>query len=255
MIMETIKAVGYLRVSTEEQKEGLSLDNQESRLKGYAVSQGLALGGIYRDEGFSAKDCHRPELQRLLNDVENGNVDLILVYRLDRLTRSMRDLYSLLDLFKKHCVAFKSISEDFSTNTPVGKVVLGILGLFAEWERDIISGRIRDAMAYKRKVKKEWVGACPYGYRITTNGDGEKSKFLSIDEHQALIVKRIFRERTKGKTLAGIVEGLKAQGINSRKWSPAGLFGILRNESYLGANGTHRAIISKRLFNSVQGGQ
>lgn len=250
------RCVGYLRVSTDEQKEGVSLDNQEARLRAYAASQDLEISEVYRDEGFSAKDIRRPDLERLLNDARAGKIDLILVYRLDRLTRSMKDLYSLLDLFKKNNVAFKSISEDFCTNTPVGKVVLGILGLFAEWERDVIGARIKDALGHK-KLMKEWVGRPPLGYRTVKRSDGKggiiKEKHLRINQDEAKIVKMIFQARSRGRGLTEIVRTLKSKGLNG-KWSPIGVWKILNNKTYLG-NGTHEAIISKRLFDQAQGGE
>jgi site-specific DNA recombinase len=249
------RAIAYTRVSTDEQaKEGLSLNNQEERIKAYAISQGLALAEVYRDEGVSAKNTRRPELERLLNDVREGKVGRILVYRLDRLTRSMKDLYNLLDQFRAKEVGFRSVTEDFATDTPVGKVVLGILGLLAEWERDVIGTRIKDALGYKR-ARKEWCGRPPYGFKIlsTTDHQGNiiKDKHLTIDEAQAGTVRVIFKARAQRHSLTKIIAILQARGINGRQWSTAGLWQILRNRSYTG-NGTHEAIVSKKLFGKVQ---
>lgn len=165
------RIVGYVRVSTEEQaSEGLSLDHQEGRIRAYAESQGWELLKIYREEGFSGKTKDRPELKNMIKDIEAGEIDCVLVYKVDRLTRRQKDLWEMLeDVFEPQGVGFKSVVEPFDTTTAQGKAFLGMLGVFAQLERDTISERTKDALTEK-KNKREWVGRPPLGFRL--NGQG-----------------------------------------------------------------------------------
>jgi len=162
-----IKAAGYIRVSTEEQaSEGLSLGNQESRIKAYAESQGWQLCEIFREEGHSGKSINRPELKRLTAEIKSGKYDVVLVYKVDRLTRRQKDLWFLLeDIFEAHQTGFKSVIEPFDTTSAQGKAFLGMLAVFAQLERDTISERTKDTLENKRS-KGEWVGRIPFGFRL-----------------------------------------------------------------------------------------
>jgi site-specific DNA recombinase len=242
-----MKACGYLRVSCEEQKvKGVSLDNQESRIKSFCESQGWSLIKIFRDEGFSGKSLQRPGIQELIADAKLKKFDALAVYRIDRISRCQRDfLYLIEDVFEANKIIFKSITEPLDTGSPVGKAMLSIISTFAELERGVLRERIRDALDHK-KQNGEWLGGIPYGYRI-------EGKNLAIDEDQARTVKLIFWQRMKGKSLREITEGILAKGINSRKWSIATVHNILKNPVYLG-NG-HPRIVGKRLFDKVQIGR
>jgi len=170
------RAVGYIRVSTDEQSaEGQSLDNQAARISAYAESQGWDLVEIYREEGYSGKTTDRPELGRMIADIEAGKIDIVLVYRVDRLTRKQKDLWNLLeDLFEANGVGFKSVIEPFDTTTAQGKAFLGMLAVFAQLERDTIAERTKDTLANK-KNGGEWIGRVPYGFKIGEDGRLEKA--------------------------------------------------------------------------------
>jgi len=149
----TVKAVGYVRVSTDEQvAEGVSLENQEARIRAYAESQDWELAQIYREEGYSGRIMDRPELQRMLQDIRAGGIGVVLVYKVDRITRRQKDLWNLLeDEFEPNDVGFKSVVEPFDTTTASGKAFLGKLGVFAQLERDTIAERTKDALEMKSR--------------------------------------------------------------------------------------------------------
>ena len=157
-----MKAIGYIRVSTEEQaKEGISLDNQASKIKAYCESQDWELVKVFSDEGSSGKDMRRRGLEKLLLFLEADHVDVVVVYKTDRLTRKQRHLYQLLeDTFESKGIGFKSVTEPFDTTTAMGKGFLGMLGVFAQLEGDLISERTKEALQYK-KEKGELVGSSP----------------------------------------------------------------------------------------------
>ncbi|MBI5400196.1 recombinase family protein [Candidatus Saganbacteria bacterium] len=130
-------AVGYIRVSSEEQVEGFSLNAQEERIRAYAKSQDYHLLEIYRDDGYSAKDLERPAVQRLLQEVPQGKFKIILVYKLDRFTRRLKDLTEILEYLTKSDVKFESVTEPFETKTAPGRLMLNVLGGFAQFEREV----------------------------------------------------------------------------------------------------------------------
>ena len=130
----------YCRVSTEEQAaSGFSIDHQQSRLKAYCESQGWAKYSLYTDDGYTGTNLNRPQMQRMMKDIETGKIDTVLVYKLDRLSRHQKDvLYLLEDLFEHYGVVFKSATEPFDTSTPLGRAMIGILAVFGQLERDTI---------------------------------------------------------------------------------------------------------------------
>jgi site-specific DNA recombinase len=215
-----MRAAGYVRVSTDEQaREGCSLDNQEARIRAYAESQEWELVEMYREEGFSGKTTDRPQLQRLLADVKARWVDVVLVYRVDRLTRKQKDLWFLLeDVFEKHKVGFKSVVEPFDTTTAQGKAFLGMLAVFAQLERDTIAERTKDALANKI-ANGENVGAPAYGYKV------EDGKLVPVPEEQeVLALIRQLRSGKKPKTYKEIADRLNRDKIPCKrqgKWHPS----------------------------------
>jgi site-specific DNA recombinase len=184
------KVAIYIRVSTQEQvQEGYSIDAQTDRLQAYCRAKDWTIFGIYTDAGFSGSNTQRPELQRMLGDVRAGLVDCVLVYKLDRLTRSQKNTLMLIeDEFRSAGVAFVSMSENFDTSTPLGRAMVGILSVFAQLERE----QIRERMALGRAERAKngyWHGGGrpPFGYKYSTT-DG----LLHVDPVEAEIVKEIY---------------------------------------------------------------
>ena len=199
---KTTRAVGYVRVSTDEQvTEGQSLDNQTARIRAYAESQGWNLTEVYTEEGVSGKTIDRPELSRMLADIEAGQTDIVLVYKVDRLTRKQKDLWHLLeDVFDANSVGFKSVIEPFDTTTAQGKAFLGMLAVFAQLERDTIAERTKDTLANKKR-NGEWTGRVPYGYQLVDNQ-------LVKDPDEQKIIDKIRRLSRAGKSYRVIAEAV-----------------------------------------------
>jgi len=201
---KTVRAVGYVRVSTDEQvTEGQSLDNQTARIRAYAESQGWNLAEVYTEEGVSGKTIDRPELTRMLAGIEAGQTDIVLVYKVDRLTRKQKDLWHLLeDVFDANNVGFKSVVEPFDTTTAQGKAFLGMLAVFAQLERDTIAERTKDTLANKKR-NGEWTGRIPFGYRLAENGHD-----LEKDPGQQKIIAKIRRLHRAGRSYRFIAEAV-----------------------------------------------
>ena len=159
-------AVGYVRVSTERQADkGVSLEAQQAKIRAMATVQGVTLTEVIVDGGESAKSLKRPGLQRLLAMVEAGKVQAVIVAKLDRMTRSVKDLCGLLELFEKRKVALVSVAESLDTGSAAGRLVITIMGAVSQWEREAIGERTRDALQHKRG-NGERVGNIEYGYQL-----------------------------------------------------------------------------------------
>ena len=193
------KAIGYIRVSTEEQvREGVSLEAQAERIKALAIAKDWDLKEIIEDRGYSGKDLRRPGVQKLLKSCKAGAVDVVIVYKVDRLTRKQKDLWYLLeDVFDPAGLGFISVVEPFDTTTATGKAFLGMLGVFAQLERDLVSERTIEALAYK-KSKGEWLGRQPAGFRITEAGK------LEEDPETLAKIRRAKRMKREGKSIRTI---------------------------------------------------
>jgi site-specific DNA recombinase len=192
------KAIGYVRVSTDEQaKEGLSLDAQADRVKAFARAKGWELAEIIEDPGQSGKDLSRPGVRRLVDICRDRGADVVIVYKVDRLTRKQRDLWSLLDdVFIPNDVGFVSVTEPFDTTAAMGKAFLGMLGVFAQLERDMIVERTRAALSFKKGLG-EWIGRRPTGFKI--NG-----KKLEADPEAMRKIERAKQLRRQGKSYRAI---------------------------------------------------
>jgi len=184
-----MNVAAYIRVSTEEQaREGYSISAQKQKLEAFCISQGWDVFNFYVDEGLSAKDLERPELQRMLKHIEEGVVDCVLVYRLDRLTRSVLDLYKLLEVFEKHNCKFKSSTEVYDTTTAMGRVFITIIAALAQWERENLAERVRMGMQQKASQGKWVTNTAPFGYEIDRENDT-----LVINFSEAALVKEIYQ--------------------------------------------------------------
>jgi site-specific DNA recombinase len=261
-----MKVAAYIRVSTDEQaQEGYSIPAQRNRLEAYAISQGWEIVHYYVDEGLSAKDLERPELQRMIEGVKEGIFDVVLVYRLDRLTRSVLDLYQLLDMFDKYNCKFKSATEIYDTTTAIGRLFITLVAALAQWERENLGERVRMGMLQKAQEGKWTVSLPPFGYKSIDTGNE-----LDIEPQEALIVKEIFSLYLKGKGMLKIARELNERGIKTRKnktWSNNTISYILTNPVYIGnlrynyrvnsenyfeIEGVVPLIITEKDFNQVQ---
>lgn len=163
------RTVGYIRVSTEDQaREGVSLDAQEARITAYCAAMGWPLAEVVRDAGESAKSLQRPGMARVLEGVRSNSIGRVVIMKLDRLTRSTRDLAELLDLFSRSDAALVSVSENLDTASACGRMVVNMLGVVAQWEREAIAERTASALAHKRGGGLAY-GTTPFGY--ARNGD------------------------------------------------------------------------------------
>lgn len=249
----------YIRVSTEEQvKEGYSISAQKQKLQAFCASQDWVVSGFYADEGISAKDIKRPELQKMLKDIEDGKIDCVLVYRLDRLTRSVFDLYKLLEVFDQYDCSFKSATEVYDTTTAMGRMFITIVAALAQWERENMAERIRFGQQEKARQGKYVSNRVPVGYAL----DKENWR-LNIIEDEAKLVRKIFSLYKSGLGVNRVARHLNQTGtltIRGNTWSDNTVMKILRNKTYKGAiewdeiivEDAHDAIIPKSEFDDVQ---
>jgi len=268
----TVRCAIYTRVSTELglDQDFNSLDAQSDASQAYIRSQAhagwLSIRTKYDDGGFSGGNTERPALQRLLADVRGGKVDVIVVYKVDRLTRSLADFAKLVELFDRHNVSFVSVTQHFNTTTSMGRLTLNVLLSFAQFEREVTSERIRDKIAASKR-KGLWVGGnLPLGYALK----GRKPVIVAKD---AELVRTIFRTYLKLGSTIRLAAELRARGINSKARTFANgrkigggpfmrgaLAYLLRNRFYIGKvsykgeilAGSQPALLSKALFDAVQ---
>lgn len=252
-----MKTAIYIRVSTDIQvEEGFSISAQKSRLQAYCVAQDWEVVGFYVDEGISAKDMNRPELKRMTEHIEMGLIDCVLVYKLDRLTRSVLDLYTLLELFDKHDCKFKSATEVYDTTTAIGRLFITIVASLAQWERETIGERVRVGLEEKVRQGKYAANIKPFGYSLK---DGK----LTIIPEEAVIVKRIFSMYIDGYSTSKIANSLSS--TPGLKWIDTTILRILKNPIYKGTLRWGRTtgnyfevedsvppIVSEEMFDKVQ---
>lgn len=220
-----MRAIGYVRVSTEDQAQaGVSLDAQEQRIRAFCQAKDWSLVALIRDEGASAKNLHRPGMQEILASCRKKAFDVVVVLKLDRLTRSVRDLGFLVeDVFAKHGVAFCSLQDSFDTSTANGRMVMNLLATVAQWERDIISERTKGAMAFM-KASLRRVGAVPFGFDLS-------GKYLTPNEEETQTLKMMSAWREEGLSYQAIADKLNVKGLtakNGGKWYSKTVRGALR---------------------------
>ncbi|MEY8737142.1 recombinase family protein [Lactobacillus sp. AN1001] len=255
-----MKIALYLRVSTLEQAEsGYSLEEQEDKLRKYCEAKDWDVVHVYRDPGFSGSTLNRPSMQQLISDVGAGLFEGVLVYKLDRLSRSQKDTLHLIeDVFNAHNVSFISMSENFDTSTPFGKAMIGILSVFAQLEREQIKERMQMGKVGRAKTGKamNWSNP-PFGYNYD-----EANEAYKVDDLKARIVKDIYKDYLSGTSITKIVDKLNETGHigKPKAWSFSTLRAVLSNETYTGVTvwkgnaypGSHKAIISKKMFDRTQ---
>jgi site-specific DNA recombinase len=269
---KTVRCAIYTRVSDDQglEQDFNSLDAQYDASQSYIRSQAHAgwtmLRSKYDDGGFSGGNTDRPALQRLLEDVRAGKIDIIVVYKVDRLTRSLADFAKLVELFDKHKVSFVSVTQQFNTTTSMGRLTLNVLLSFAQFEREVTSERIRDKIAASKR-KGLWVGGmAPLGYDT-------KDRKITVNEQEAERIRSIFRSYLKLGSLNLLMADLRKRGITSKvrslktgqtvggiPFTRGPLAYLLRNRFYIGEvvfkdevlKGEQPAIIDRALFDAVQ---
>ncbi len=222
-------AVGYIRVSTSEQAEsGLSLDAQRKKIEAQATLSDLQLADTLEDAGASAKDLHRPAMSDLLNRIATGQVDCVIVPKLDRLTRSIKDLSELLETLARakradggRGVDLISTAEALDTSTATGELIINILGAISQWERKIIAERTSAALQEKIEQGRSTGGIPPYGYEFV---DGERVE--NPQEQQVLA--EIETMKAAGASWQKITDELTDQGHTTRRGGPLTRQGIFR---------------------------
>jgi len=262
----------YTRKSTDEglDQEYNSLEAQRDSALAFISSQRhegwLALDDGYDDGGFSGGNTNRPSLKRLLADVEDGRIDVVVVYKIDRLSRSLSDFAKIVDLFDERGVTFVSVTQQFNTTTSMGRLTLNILLSFAQFEREVTGERIRDKIAAS-KAKGMWMGGTPpLGYDV-------QERKLIVNEQEAVLVRDIFARYAETGSAAQLVRELQIEGHTTKVWVAQNgrrhdgkiidqqvLFTMMRNRLYLGEMthkgqafpGQHEAIITSELWAAVQ---
>lgn len=261
----------YTRKSTDEglDQEYNSLEAQRDSALAFISSQRhegwIAVNDGYDDGGFSGGNTNRPALKRLLADVEDGRIDVVVVYKIDRLSRSLSDFAQMVDLFDAHGVTFVSVTQQFNTTTSMGRLTLNILLSFAQFEREVTGERIRDKISAS-KAKGMWMGGTPpLGYDV-------RDRKLVVNESEAALVRDIFARYAETGSAAQLVRELQIEGHTTKVWVAQNgrhhdgkvidqqcLFTMLRNRLYLGEithkgqsfPGQHEPIVSTDLWAAV----
>jgi DNA invertase Pin-like site-specific DNA recombinase len=253
-----IRCAIYTRKSTDEglEKEFNTLDAQRDACAAYIASQRhegwIEVPDYYDDGGYSGGTLERPALKRLLADVEAGRIDVLVTYKLDRLSRSLIDFVKLMEKMEAHGVTFVSVTQSFNTTTSMGRLTLNILLSFAQFERKLIGERIRDKFAASR-ARGMWMGGkVPLGYRV-------EARKLVVVESEARQVRAIFERFVVLRSATKLAQELRQQGVLSKTGAPVDkgyIYRLLANRTYLGDAphkgkihaGEHQVIVSHELW-------
>ncbi|MGU8426573.1 recombinase family protein [Clostridium perfringens] len=274
----------YCRVSTEEQSEnGYSIDEQERLLEEWCKKMGYVIYKCYSDRGISGKNIKdRPALKELLSDAKEGKFDMVISWKINRVSRKLEDVLKIVNLLEKNDITFKSYSEPFETDTPAGRMQFQMMALIGEFERGTIAQNVKMGMIAKAK-SGNWCGGRVLGYDLVPNNSPEEEKRgknkLEINEKEAEIVRFIFNEYSKGKGYKAITNKMNKLGYKTKKgnnFSVGSIRDILTNPVYIGeirynvrqnwsekrrrninpnpirVKGKHEAIIDRELWDKVQ---
>jgi len=268
---KALRCAIYTRKSTEHglELEFNSLDAQREACEAYIKSQASEnwqpLASRYDDPAYSGGNMDRPALQKLLKDIEAGQIDVVVVYKIDRLTRSLADFAKLVEIFDAKSVSFVAVTQQFNTTTSMGRLTLNVLLSFAQFERELSSERVRDKIAASRKKGKWTGGSVPLGY-------DSRDKKLVVNPAEARIVRVIFTRYVALKSFQKLIDQLNDKGIVTKKRAIVGkvaggipfthgpLAYLLKNRTYLGETGhnghwfrgAHEPIIAQGIFEEVQ---
>ena len=235
-IMQADTAI-YARQSLDK-KDSVSIEAQLSKGRAVCVADNWKIYKEYYDKGFSGKDINRPQFQELLKNIEQGHIKRVIVYRLDRISRSITDFANLLNFFEKYDVTFISATENFDTSSPLGRAMIYIIMVFAQLERETIAERITDNYYFRAKQGLFMGGGIPYGFKSkrTLGADGKKKSILEINEEEMTIVKKIYDWYLNGKSsVRSVVEKLNTSKIkprNGKLWSSNQISKILTRPIY-----------------------
>ncbi len=256
---KTVRCAIYTRKSTEEglDQEFNSLDAQRESAEAFIVSQRHegweAVAECYDDGGFTGGNMERPALQRLLADIKAGKIDCVIVYKVDRLSRSLMDFARIIEIFDSQQISFVSVTQQFNTATSMGRLVLNVLLSFAQFEREMISERVRDKVAASRRRGK-WSGGMPLlGYTV------ENTK-LVVDEIEAATVRQIFELYLEHQSLLPTVRELNRRGWTTKRWvtkkgerrggrafTRNALYKLLTNVTYIGKFSTRTRLTMENM--------
>lgn len=259
--MITHKVAIYVRVSTTSQvEEGYSIEEQKDKLTSYCHIKDWNVYNVYTDGGFSGSNTERPALEQLIKDAKKKLFDTVLVYKLDRLSRSQKDtLYLIEDVFIENDIAFLSLQENFDTSTPFGKAMIGLLSVFAQLEREQIKERMQLGKLGRAKSGKSMMWArTSYGYDYH-----KETGTISINSWQAVTIRNIFDWYLSGTSITKIRDALNdkhGEDKGGKTWNYRAVRLILSNPVYCGYNqykgqlypGNHKPIISEEVFNKAQ---
>lgn len=252
------KVAVYIRVSTTAQlEEGYSIEEQKAKLESYCDIKDWHIYKVYTDGGFSGSTTERPALEQLIKDAQSKLFDTVLVYKLDRLSRSQKDtLYLIEDIFLKNNIEFVSLLENFDTSTPFGRAVIGLLSVFAQLEREQIKERMQLGKLGRAKSGKSMMWAkTSYGYNYNKD-----TGTMTVNEYEALTVKEIYASYLAGMSITKLRDKINEEYPKQPAWSYRTIRGILANPVYCGLNqykgqtfqGTHKPIISIMDFEQTQ---
>ena len=257
--MKSINKVAiYVRVSTTSQaEEGYSIEEQIDKLESYCKIKDWTVYKVYTDGGFSGSNTERPALERLIKDADRKKFDTVLVYKLDRLSRSQKDtLFLIEDVFIKNGIEFLSLQENFDTSTPFGKAMIGLLSVFAQLEREQIKERMQLGKLGRAKAGKSMMWAkTSYGYDYH-----KETGTMTINPVQSLAIKFIFESYLSGRSITKLRDDLNEKFPKEKPWNYRAVRKILDNPVYCGYNqfmgeiykGNHEPIISKEVYDKTQ---
>jgi DNA invertase Pin-like site-specific DNA recombinase len=252
----------YCRVSSDEGLDQAfnSIDAQKESGHAFIKSQShegwISVKDDYDDPAYSGGNMERPALQRLLKDIKAGRIDMIVVYKIDRLSRSLADFAKMVEVFDEHKVSFSAVTQQINSATSMGRLMLNVLLSFAQFEREVTSERIRDKFAASKAKGIFMGGAVPLGYRV------ENRKLWVIPE-EAEVIRFIYEEYARVRRTVDVLQALEQKGIKTRKgkaYSRQSIFAILRNPLYQGLMahkgktypGLHDAIVTQEMVDAVR---